>query len=71
MKCPVCHSLDQNEMDLQSDQFKEDIIECRHCGAVWAINHDLLEMVNDPQEASFLGAITETVEGDDYCYEVA
>lgn len=68
MKCPVCHSHEQSAIDLHSEQFKEDIIECRHCGAIWSINHDLLEMVRDPQEASFLSAITETVEGDDYCY---
>lgn len=69
MKCPVCHSHDLNGIDLHSEQFKEDIIECRNCGAVWSINHDLLEMVRDPQEASFLSATTEAVEGDDYCYE--
>ncbi len=71
MKCPVCHSLDQNEMDLQSDQFKEGIFECHHCGAVWAVNHDLVEMVNDPQAESFLAATTESVESDDYCFATA
>ncbi len=68
MRCPVCHGHEQKEIDLHSDGFKEDIIECRLCGAVWSVNHDLVEIVKDPQEASFLSVLPEHVEGDDYCY---
>ncbi len=68
MRCPVCNSLKQNELDFHLDGFREDIIECLHCGVVWSINHDLVEIVEDPQEASFLSVLSENVDGDDYCY---
>ncbi|PLX92197.1 MAG: hypothetical protein C0621_09940 [Desulfuromonas sp.] len=66
MQCPVCHCIDQKEMDLHSEGFKEDIFECSLCGASWSINHDLVEIIKDPQQDSFLSVLTESVEADDY-----
>jgi len=69
MKCPVCKTLEQYvDIDLHSEGFSEDIMTCRICGAVWSVNHGMVEMVRDPQEKSFLEAISECVEADDYCY---
>jgi hypothetical protein len=67
MKCPVCKTHEQHiGIGLTADGFAEDIITCRICGAVWSVNHGITEIINDPQEKSFLEAITECVEGDDY-----
>jgi len=68
MKCPVCHNHDQQQTKLHSEGFNEGLFECKTCGAVWAVNHGLAEMVMDPQAQSFLSALSETVEGDDYCW---
>jgi hypothetical protein len=69
MKCPVCKTHEQHaEIDLHSEGFSEDIVTCGICGAIWSINHGAIEVVKDPQEKSFLSAITECVEADDYCY---
>jgi len=66
MKCPVCKSRQHSEIDLHSDGFAEEIDECKICGTVWSINHGVVEIVNDTQEKSFLEALSECVEGDDY-----
>jgi len=56
MKCPVCKTYQQNELDLHADGFSEDIVECSICGTVWSVNHGLVEIVNDSQRNSFLEA---------------
>lgn len=66
MKCPVCKSSNNSDLDLHTDGFYEDIFECRVCGAAWSVNHGITEIVSDPQKGSFLQAVTEPVEGDDY-----
>ncbi len=66
MKCPACKSHDHHDIDLHSNGFTEDIMECRVCGTVWSVNHGVTEIVKDPQEKSFLETISESVEGDDY-----
>jgi len=68
MRCPVCKGHKQTEIDLQADGFTEGIVECKICGTVWAVNHGLSEIVKDAQEKSFLEALTECVEGDDYSW---
>ncbi|AJF07745.1 hypothetical protein [Geoalkalibacter subterraneus] len=71
MKCPVCKTYQQNELDLHADGFYEDIVECGICGTVWSVNHGLVEIVKDSQQNSFLEAQSECVEGDDYNYVAA
>ena len=66
MRCPVCKTLNRSGMDLHADGFYEDIFECESCGATWSVNHGITEVISDPQKDSFLQALTETVEGDDY-----
>ncbi|HJV65942.1 MAG TPA: hypothetical protein VJ550_09420 [Geomonas sp.] len=66
MKCPVCKNEEQLQTELTSDGFKEGITECTICGAVWSVNHGVIELVRDPQKESFLEAQSECVEGDDY-----
>ena len=67
MKCPICKSFKNSEIDLHVEGFYEDLFECAICGSSWAVNHGLTEVIEDTQEASFLEALTECVEGDDYC----
>lgn len=68
MKCPVCKNHEENELHLDSDGFHEGIFECEVCGASWSVNHNLAEVIKDPQEASFLSATSEPVEADDYSW---
>ncbi len=66
MKCPVCNTYEHIDINLHSDGFDEAISKCPSCGTTWSVNHGLAEVVNDAQANSFLSAITECVEGDDY-----
>ncbi|SNB47546.1 hypothetical protein [Geobacter sp. DSM 9736] len=67
MKCPVCRNHEQYAtLEVQTEGFSEEINTCSICGTVWAVNHGAIEVVRDPQEKSFLEAVTECVEGDDY-----
>lgn len=66
MKCPVCKNHEHIDIELHSNGFNEEIIECPHCGTIWSVNHGVTEIVKDPQEKSFLEAQSECVEGDDY-----
>ncbi|MCD6526873.1 MAG: hypothetical protein J7K75_07790 [Desulfuromonas sp.] len=68
MKCPVCKNRKYAEQDLHSDGFAEDIVECAICGTVWSVNHGMTEVVKDTQACSFLEAVSECVEADDYSY---
>ena len=66
MKCPVCRNHQQVDTELHSDGFKEGITECSICGTIWSVNHGMIEIVKDPQRASFLEVESECVEGDEY-----
>ena len=68
MKCPVCKNTQYIEIDLHSEQFSEDIVECKICGSMWSVNHGASEVVKDSQEHSFLEALSECVEGGDYSW---
>ena len=68
MKCPVCKTTEHSEIDLHADGFYEDIFECNTCSTTWSVNHGMTEVVKDSQKNSFLEALTECVEGDDYAY---
>ena len=70
MRCPVCKSHEYVELDLHAAGFAEDIITCKICGSIWSINHGVTEVVKDAQKNSFMGAISECVEADDYSWAV-
>ncbi len=67
MVCPVCKTHEYDEMTLHVQGFVGALVECNVCGAVWSVSHGTIEMVRDPQAKSFLSALTECVEADDYC----
>ena len=66
MKCPVCKNHEHVDFNLHADGFDEGIIECPNCGTIWSVNHGIIEIVEDPQEKSFLAAQSECVDADDY-----
>ena len=66
MKCPVCKTHEHSDIHLHAEGFSEDLINCPSCGSIWSINHGMTEIVRDTQEKSFLSAVCECVEGDDY-----
>ena len=68
MKCPVCKTTRNTEINLHADGFYEDLYECGNCSSTWAVNHGLIEVGKDSQKNSFLEALTECVEGGDYAY---
>ena len=68
MKCPVCKTYEQAYIHLHSVGFDEALSTCHICGAEWSVNHGLCEVVSDPLENSFLAALSECVEADDYSY---
>ncbi len=66
MQCPTCNSQEHSDIHLQAESFQEDLDKCPSCGTVWSINHGKAEVVIDSQAQSFLSAVTECVESDDY-----
>lgn len=66
MMCPVCKNHEHVKFDLHAEGFSEAIFQCKICATVWSVNHGLTEIVRDSQEKSFLQAMSECVEGDDY-----
>jgi glycyl-tRNA synthetase (class II) len=66
MKCPVCKNREHIGIDLHVRGFTENIVECKICGSIWSINHGVTEIVKDTQKNSFLEALSECVDGDDY-----
>lgn len=67
MRCPVCKNREEQVgIDLHSEGFNEDIVECKICGSVYSILHGAVEVVKDTQAQSFLEAASECVEGCDY-----
>lgn len=66
MYCPTCKTLEHSDIHFKSDAFQEDFDKCAVCGTVWSINHGAIGIITDTQEKSFLSALTECVECDDY-----
>ncbi|MBW2450824.1 MAG: hypothetical protein JRF07_00545 [Deltaproteobacteria bacterium] len=66
--CPTCKSLFCIETDLHAFQFHEEIQECANCGTVCSLAHDLIEVVADSQDRSFLSTTSDSVESDDYVF---
>lgn len=66
--CPTCHSSTTIETDLVAFQFHEEIFECDLCETVYSFSHNLIEVVKDPQQESFLSHTSDQVEADDYVF---
>ena len=43
MNCPHCHSKKGVEIDMHSDGYAQDLLECTSCGTVWlALNNEII-----------------------------
>ena len=47
MECPVCHKKNHNEIDLHSDGYAKDLMECGDCGALWIMKRSLEVLVSN------------------------
>ena len=45
MKCPMCKSRAQVEIDLHAEGFSQDARECGSCGAVWTFSGEKLKII--------------------------
>ncbi len=70
MKCPICHEQVQVELALDSEGFHESIYECSNCQASWSVQHNLVDMIKDPQSRTFLEVQSLAVEEDDFSWAV-
>jgi uncharacterized Zn finger protein len=68
MQCPVCKNHENVGMDLRSGHFVEGLVECRVCGTMWSVSHGLMAIIKDPMAESFMEALSESVEGDDFSF---
>ncbi|PLX78753.1 MAG: hypothetical protein C0614_08360 [Desulfuromonas sp.] len=72
MRCPVCKTFKNHvEFDIHVNGLDEDIHECDVCETSWSVNHGVTEVISDSQARSFLEAVSECVEGDDYSIAAA
>ncbi len=46
MKCPICNSKTGIEIDMHSDGYARDIMECTCCNALWMVTTDDIILLN-------------------------
>ena len=50
MKCPLCDSTAHLEIDLHSDGYCQDALECGDCGGIWTFFENELKIIKDRRE---------------------
>lgn len=50
MLCPYCHHKNHLEIDMHSDGYGQDLLECTECGALLSLNGTELKTVHGPTE---------------------
>lgn len=50
MNCPFCQHHDHLEIDLHSDGYSSDLIECSDCGALLKLTDAIFETVHGPAQ---------------------
>lgn len=45
MKCPLCNSTGHIEIDLHSDGYCQDALECGDCGGIWTHSNNQLKII--------------------------
>ena len=48
MICPYCHNRNHLEIDMHSDGYSMDIIECTECGALLSLKDTKLDTIHGP-----------------------
>jgi len=47
MKCPICNCTNSIEIDMHSDGYAKDLIECANCGALWLSQGEEIVLLNN------------------------
>ena len=45
MKCPLCNSTGHIEIDLHSDGYCQDALECGDCGGIWTYSNNQVKII--------------------------
>lgn len=46
MTCPICNNTTTIEIDMHSDGYAKDLIECANCEAIWLSKNDEIVLLN-------------------------
>ncbi len=46
MKCPICSNKTGIEIDMHSDGYANDIMECTRCNALWIVTTNGITLLN-------------------------
>lgn len=46
MKCPICNERAQIEIDMHSDGYADNLLECASCGALWIMEEGETTLLN-------------------------
>lgn len=46
MKCPICSNSTGIEIDMHSDGYAKDLIECANCEAIWLVRNGDIVLLN-------------------------
>jgi hypothetical protein len=46
MKCPICSNTTSIEIDMHSDGYARDLIECANCAAIWLNDGGSIVLLN-------------------------
>lgn len=46
MHCPICNETTCLEIDIHSDGYAKDLVECTYCGALWLQEQDEIVLLN-------------------------
>ena len=46
MKCPICSCATSIEIDMHSEGYAKDLIECANCGGLWLMEGEGVVLVN-------------------------
>ncbi len=47
MNCPICNNSAGIEIDIHSDGYAKDLIECTNCGALWLSDVNGIVLLNN------------------------
>ncbi len=45
MKCPICGTSTRIEIDMHSDGYAKDLLECMNCEALWAVTSEGIDLL--------------------------
>jgi hypothetical protein len=46
MTCPICNTRTGIEIDMHSDGYTKDLLECTNCEALWTVTNEGITLLN-------------------------